>query len=268
MNDIFFEREMDGGDLRAYTRIDLNRASVGNRWLERTWSSFFGTTNSLLHKPGETEWVIAQNPEFLLVIDGETMNPMALGEINISEECDDLGASLVIRKANTDLDVTIVSTALHEVPALVRRVTVTNTSDRDIRVASVTSEMLEWEQKDGELVARRFFQLQTERYVCMPEDPCIGMVYDNKGMLLGTTESGEIHVNSPKHYQCNIVWPCNQSLAPLEKWTAPITYILQCDGDPLATYLKQEPEMITQLKLAERREQQIQETLQTEGMGE
>jgi len=263
MSDIYFDREVDCSD-RAYTRIDFNRASVGNRWLERTWSSFFGTTNSLLHKPGNTEWVIAQNPEFSLSVDGAVVEPMALGEVDISEQCDELGASLVIRKSNVDLSITIVATALHDLPALVRKFTVTNTGESDIQLNSVSSEILEWEQKDGELVAQRFFQLHTEPYICTPEDPCVGMLYKNRGMILGTSEGGELHLNRPRPLQCNVVWPCDCTLSPLGKWEAPVTYILPCDGDPLATYLKQEPEMLTQLKLAERREEQIQEQLKQE----
>lgn len=264
MNDIYFEREVEGSEERAYTRIAFNRAVLGNQWLERTWSGFFGTTNSLLLKPGNSEWVIVQNPEFSLRVNGETIEPMTLGEIDVSEECNELGASLIIRKARPGLDVRITCTALHDVPALIRVVSVTNTSAETIQLDSLTSEILEWEEKSGELVAHRFFKEVEGPYQCSPEDPCIAMLHKNRGMLLGRLGEGELHLNTPKPYQCSVLCACAQTLEPLAKWTAPTTYTVPCEGDPLAAYLKYEPEIVAQLQLQERREELIQESLDAE----
>lgn len=264
MGDIYIERNVESSEVRAYTRIRLNRVTVGNRWLERTWSGFFGTTTSLLHKPGNSEWVVAQNPEFSLNIDGETIEPVALGEIEVSEECNEFGAVLRIRKARPGLDVTVTTTALHDVPALVRVVTVTNTAAEAVQLESMSSEMIEWEEKAGELVAHRFFKDATGPYQCGPEDPCIAMLHKNRGMLLGRLGDGELHLNTPNPYQCSVLWPCAYTLKPIEKWTAPPTYIIPCDADPLAAFLKHEPEVVEKLKLQERREEQIRESLNAE----
>ena len=127
MSDFLFERDEPLDQTRAYTRIDFNQAILGNRWIERTWSGFFGTTTSLVNRGNGSEWVVAQNPEFSLVANGDAVVPIDLGEIDVTEECSDLGASLIVRKGRADLNVTIISTALHDVPAMIRSVTVQNT---------------------------------------------------------------------------------------------------------------------------------------------
>lgn len=264
MSDIYFERTVEGSERRAYTRIDFNRAALGNRWLERTWSGFFGTTTSLISQAGEQEWVAAQNPEFLIVVDGETIDPMTLSEIEVSESCSDLGASLLIRKARRGLDLTITSTALHELPAMMRVVTIKNTGAEPVRLESVTSDILEWEEKDGELVGHRFFKTLSATHLCGPEDPCIAMLYDNRGMLFGRLGEGELHAHAPEQFQSQINWVCDVTLNSMEKWTSPATYIMPCGTDPLASYLKLEPELVAQIKLAERREAEIIESLKAE----
>ena len=252
MSDFLFERDEPLDQTRAYTRIDFNQAILGNRWIERTWSGFFGTTTSLVNRGNGSEWVVAQNPEFSLVANGDAVVPIDLGEIDVTEECSDLGASLIVRKGRADLNVTIISTALHDVPAMIRSVTVQNTGADPMELESVSSEMLEFEEESGELVAHRFFEAQKDPYVCTPEDPCAAFLIQNRGMLFGTTPGGEIHLNSPELFQCNVVWKCGVILAPFEKWTTPMTYLIPCDGDPLSTYIRYEPEVIEQLRLAKR----------------
>jgi hypothetical protein len=171
---------------------------------------------------------------------------------------------LIIRKSRPGLDVTITTTALHDIPALVRIVTVTNTDAEAVQLDSLSSDMLEWEEKSGELVAHRFSKEVTEPYQCTPEDPCIAMLHKNRGMLLGRLGEGELHLNTSGSFQCSVVCPCEQTLEPLEKWTAPPTYIIPCEGDPLASCLKHEPEIIAQLKLHEQREEQIRISLSEE----
>ena len=80
---------------RAYTRVDHGLVRVGNQWLERVWSGFMGYTTSLIHRPSEFEWAARKNPEFSVEIDGATLNIDDFGEVEWSEECNDLGASLV-----------------------------------------------------------------------------------------------------------------------------------------------------------------------------
>lgn len=263
MNDIYFDRQ-GGSDERAYTRIDFNRATVGNRWLERTWSGFFGTTNSLQVKGSDTEWVITQNPEFSLQVDGNTIVPMDLGEIDVSDACSDLGASLSIIKSGAGVEVSIVTTALHDVPALVRKVSVCNRGAEPILLESVSSEILAWEPEGIVFLSDQFRSEQPQTYQCAPDDASVAAMLDQHGVITGRLGDGEVHLHSPEPQQFQIVWPCQQTLAPMKTWTADLSYLIPCDGDPFDTYRLQYAQMVTQIKLAERQEEQKRKLLQEE----
>jgi hypothetical protein len=183
MNDIYFDRLEDLPNDRAYTRIDFNRAIVGNRWIERTFSGFFGTTNCLHKKGQETEWIIAQNPDFSLQVDGVTIAPMDLGEVDVSDGCGELGATLRIIKSSARVEVTIETTALHDVPAMIRTMSVTNRGAEAIQLDSVTSEILAWEPEDIAFLSKQFRAVQTDAYTCGADDAWI-----NRGCSLACWE--------------------------------------------------------------------------------
>lgn len=264
MDDIYFDRLNDLPNNRAYTRIDFNRAIVGNQWLQRTYSGFFGTTNSLTANSRETEWVIAQNPEFMLTVDGNTITPMDLGEVDVSDECSELGATLLITKSNADIEVSKAITALHEVPAITRTLTITNRSPQDIQLENVAIEILAWEPEDLSFLNNQFRQEQSETCQCEENDACIAAMSGMYGMLYGILGQGQLHLHSPSKNQCQWIHNTSTTLASRESWSSPESYLIPCTSDPFDTYRVHHADMITQLKLAQRKASRIQQTLEEE----
>ena len=264
MDDIYFERLNDLPNDRAYTRIDFNRAMVGNQWLERSYSGFFGTTNSVNTKGRDIEWIVAQNPEFALSVNGESFGPMDLGEVDVSDECSELGATLLITKSNADIEVSMAITALHEVPAIMRSLSVTNRSSEDIHLDSVAMDILAWEPEDLTFWSNQFRQEQPDACKCESADACIAAISGKYGMLYGVLGEGDLYLHTPEKNQCQWVNACAKDLAPRETWTSPESYLIPCENDPFDTYRIHHAAMITQVKLAQRKASRIQQTLEEE----
>ncbi len=109
---------------RAYTYIDRGRALAGNRWLERRWSAFLGTTSGLWHKTAQRVWTNVPGDEVCLSVDGEAQPALALGEVAWTEEADSHGVSLVQERSGAGLRIEVRTFVFHALPAMARCVTV------------------------------------------------------------------------------------------------------------------------------------------------
>lgn len=125
---------------RAYTDVRTHLATVGNRWLSRSWSPMLGVTEDLV-ADGET-WCAATCPEVRLLVDDTRIDLLALPEKEVSVACDDHGASLMCRHAGEALQVVVTTTALHAAPALWRRVEVLNKRDTAVRIEAYAMDAL------------------------------------------------------------------------------------------------------------------------------
>ncbi|MBI1318913.1 MAG: hypothetical protein GC168_08180 [Candidatus Hydrogenedens sp.] len=129
-------------DERAYTHVDHTSVLLGNRWLEREWSAFMGHTVRLIHKPGNVEWLTENSPELRLACGGDVLGLMDLGAVEWSEEQSPQGASVVSRQTSDSFVVAVKTMALHDEPALFRRVTIMNRTRAEITLDAAAVELL------------------------------------------------------------------------------------------------------------------------------
>jgi hypothetical protein len=113
---------------RAYTYVDHGRALVGNRWMERRWSAFMGTTTGLWHRSAQRVWANVPGEEVTLTVNGEVQPALAFGDVAWSEEADSYGATLVQDRSGLGLSIEVRTFVFHSIPAMARVLTVVNRS--------------------------------------------------------------------------------------------------------------------------------------------
>lgn len=251
-------------DNRAYTRIDLNRAIVGNRWLERSWSGFFGNTHSVIQKAGETEWVTAQNPEFSVKINGSSEGINELGEININDEYSEMGASICVVKARPGLEISYTTTALHEIPVLLRSFVIRNTGSESLTLESIRVESLQWEPEPCQFWADQFRVELTDAWTSAGPNPAISVQHNNRGLIFGALDEATIKLERAEFPGCHVAATGGIELAPLETWHSPKTYLLAFEGDPYDAFTVHHNALITEIRLQEKRAAKIQQLIAEE----
>lgn len=251
-------------DERAYTRIDLNRAIVGNRWIERSWSGFFGNTHSVIQKAGDTEWVTGQNPEFMVTMDGKDEGINELGEILISDHASELGASVSVVKSRPGLELSYTTTALHEIPVLLRSFSIRNIGTDSLTVDRVCTESLQWEPEPCDFFGEHFRVELTDTWSSSGANPALAVQQKNRGLIFGALDEALVQFSRADVPESQVHATGSVSLEPLQTWEAPKSYLMAFEGDPYDAYALHHNALLTEIKLQERREAKVQQLLADE----
>lgn len=177
--------QIESGDMRAYTYVDFALARVGNRWMERVFTRFLGTTSELLQKTPEQHWVKSQPDEAGLSLNGEHVTHFE--DVEISEECDGFGATLVVSRRLPELEVIHRVTALHDNPAMRRIVSIKNLSTEPAMLTEVCIEKLSWDTPEPPRLIEsvRPGQLEIPSEISISAATC-----GDAGMLVGLESRG------------------------------------------------------------------------------
>lgn len=210
---------------RAYTYIDRTRAQVGNRWIERTWSTFIGNTNALVQKDGGFEWLAGRSGEYRVEIEDDEFDVMDFGDTAWSEENSVQGATLVSTQRGAGMELVIRTLAFHDHPALVRTVTVRNLGGDPLPIREVLPERLPL-RRDGLRVFTDDFSRGTTAADWHTDRPAAALALEDRGLFLGRQGGGHFTLFDPDPTECALRVPSPGLLGPGEIWrTAPIFLI-------------------------------------------
>ena len=249
---------------RAYTRIDLNRAIVGNRWLERTWSAFFGTTSSVMQKAGNVEWAAQASPEFSFKVNGELCDPQSLDEISISDDASEMGAAVSIKKTKGDFDAIYTSTALHEYPVILRTFKVVNSGKVHLTLTDICTEHLVWDSPKVECWVHKFTETESGNWSATGDDANLSIQIGEKGIIKGVLAPGTLHLEQGETPVCRATASESVTIPPLQTWTGPLSYIIAFEGDPYDAHALHHTALINELRLQEKRAEDIRRMLAEE----
>lgn len=248
---ILFSNEStpDGG--RAYTHVDHGLVRVGNQWLERVWSRFTGRTTSLLHKPGEYEWAAAKNPEFSVDVDGRTLGIEEFGEVEWSEACDDLGASLAGVYKCPKIEVRVEQLAFHDAPGLLRTASIFNCGRRKVKVGPVITESFELDQPENcEYLTDLSRSPEPDAGTEFSE---IGAVIaEERGLILLAESKAKIVLGSQDLAACSIRIGSRETLLPSQFAAQDRSLLIAFEGDPQAALAQHLPEILRRMRLRDR----------------
>ncbi len=229
-NSMAIPDERNRKDERGYTYVDHGLARVGNRWLERVWSGFMGHTTSLMQKSGDVEWAAPKSPEFSLDVDGSSLGLDDFGEIEWSEECSELGATLVATHRRPGLELRVEQLAFHDAPALLRSISVFNSGGQAIDIGPVIAECVALDDPEVRFCASDFKQPQaTAEFV---GKPALGaLVRGDHGLLMLCENEGRLELGSRTPGICSVAFQGGKRLAPFQRAFIGRTFLIAFEGD-------------------------------------
>ena len=263
MSSIYFDRP-DGksSPQRAHTHVDYATAKVGNRWLERSWSRFMGTTNSLLEKEQDREWVAVNNPEFRIELSDCVLGPMELGDTDFSDTVNELGAVLTLVKSNDALTFTVQTIAFHDMPVMIRQVSLANRSDEAKLIRSISLDAFKLES-DESCFLTQFFSKEHSAVLSDTDETTVALEWDRSGFLVGRTGEAIFDLGHSAPGVCEIRSAVEKELSPGETLTCERTLLMPYGESPLDFANKQIPQVMNRLKAFEtselKKEQQLKE---------
>ena len=232
MSMLFSDEPARDGE-RGYTYVDHGQARVGNRWLERVWSGFMGHTTSLVQKAGDVEWAAPKSPEFSVEVSGSTLGVEDFGEVDWSEECNELGATLVVTHRRPGLELRVEQLAFHEAPALLRSVTLFNSGGQAIEIGLVIIESIALDNAEVRFCTGDFKQPQ--EVADLVGKPALGaLVHRGRGLLMLCENEGRIDLGSRTPGICSVAIQGAKRLAPSQRAFIGRTFLIAFDGDALA----------------------------------
>lgn len=218
---------------RGYTYVDHGLARVGNRWLERVWSGFMGHTTSLMQKEGNIEWAAPKSPEFSLDAAGATLGVDDFGEVEWSEECNELGATLVATHRRPGLELRVEQLAFHEAPALLRSVTLLNSGSQAIEMGPVIAECIALDRPEVRFCTGDFKQPQES--ADSAGSPALGaLVHGGCGLLMLCESEGRIDLGARSPGICSVAFQGSKRLAPSQRAFIGRTFLIAFEGDAVA----------------------------------
>lgn len=215
--------------VRAYTHIDRGRAAVGNRWLERSWSTFLGNTVSLIQKDGPFEWMAGQSGEFRVALDEALLEILDFGDIEWSEEANSHGASLLCRRRHARYELSVRTFAYHDLPAMVRTVNVTNLGTGYASIDHVLSERLPIRHSDVRVYTSDFSSGNGPT-VWETHHHAAAIALDDRGMFVGQMNGGLFFLFAPDARECAVAATGPTKLAPGETWRTPPSFLVPFVG--------------------------------------
>ena len=239
-------------DERGYTYVDHGQARVGNRWLERVWSGFMGHTTSLKQKKGDVEWAAPVSPEFSLEVAGSTLGVDDFGEVEWSEECSELGATLVATHRRPGLELRVEQLAFHDAPALLRSVSVLNIGGQVLEIGRVIIESIALDNPEVHFRTGDFKQPQAAAEF-VGTTALGAWVHGDRGLLMLCEGEGGIDLGSHTPGICSVVYQGLKRLGASERAFVGRTFLIAFEGDPSAARDTLVPDVQGQLRLHERR---------------
>ncbi len=243
--------ERNRKDERGYTYVDHGLARVGNRWLERVWSGFMGHTTSLMQKSGDVEWAAPKSPEFSLDVDGSRLGVDHFGEIEWSEECNELGATLVATHRCPGLELRVEQLAFHDAPGLLRTTTIFNRGRRKVKVGPFITESFELDEPE---CCQYFMCLKAsgEQGTSAGFDQIGAVVAGERGLILLGERNAEIVLGSEDFGACSVRIDDRQILTPSQFATQDRSLLIAFEGDSQAALDRHLPEILLRMRLHDR----------------
>ncbi len=251
MSIIFSDEPTRDGE-RGYTYVDHGRARVGNRWLERVWSGFMGHTTSLVQKDGDVEWAAPKSPEFFVDVSGSILGVEDFGEVEWSEECNELGATLVATHRCPGLELRVEQLAFHDAPALLRSVSVLNIGGQVLEIGRVIIESIALDNPEVHFRTGDFKQPQAAAEF-VGTTALGAWVHGDRGLLMLCEGEGGIDLGSHTPGICSVVYQGLRRLGASERAFVGRTFLIAFEGDPSAARDTLVPDVQGQLRLHELR---------------
>ncbi len=218
-------------DERAYTYVATGTARLGNRWFERRWTTFLGTTIELRLKEVDFDWLTRHGAEFSLAVNGETREGPHLGAAEWSEECDQYAATLVCRYSQPGLEVIVRTGALHDGPGMFRSAQVMNSAREPVTISNVALEILPL-RTEGAVVYTDGFAKESEALAWeTTEETAAVVVKRRRGLFLGIDGGGRFELFAPDRERCALVLTEERVLAPGAVWEFPEAFVALFTGD-------------------------------------
>jgi hypothetical protein len=222
-----------------------------------------GTTNSLIQKDPEREWVAANNPEFNIETEDSNLSPMELGDTDFSDTSNELGATLTLIKSGQDLVYTVQTIAFHDKPVMLRKVSLANVGESPIYIKSITLDSFELDSNETSFLTQ-FFKKESSSVISDSEETTVALTWGADGLLLGRMGEAYFDLGYRDSRVCQIVSNVNHSINPGESLTYDQTVIMPYNGSPLDYANKHIPEVMKQLKAFEMSEHKKAKELKEE----
>lgn len=214
---------------RAHAVIEKGTVQLGNAWLERRWNAFLGSTVELLRLPGRIDSLVRRSPEFHLDYGSRPIAAPDLGDIGWSEAVDSHGAAVTLELAGPGVAIRIESFVFHRVPAMIRTLSVTNTSGDPVELTRAAPDVLPLDparyRPPGDARETAFNARINGKPVHY------GMVRsESDTLLLGASRETHFALFNPNPSYCAPVWEGNVLIPPGKTWQAPDVSLLWVFG--------------------------------------
>jgi len=213
---------------KAATHIDAGAARIWNSWTERQWSAFLGTGVELTHRPLEKNWFTSMSQEITVDLNGKTVDHMAFGAVDWSEECNPLGAVLVAERHGIAPDLTVSSLLFHDSPGIIRRTIFFNPGQEAVTIANPVLDRLPLAPCtvliDG-------FREKAAAFEGQSEERALALVDQGVGLIVGIEDGGYYDCFGSEPNACTLQRRETRVLEPGETWVLPDTFVVPFAGD-------------------------------------
>ena len=204
---------------RAYARIEKGSIQLGNRWLERRWNAFMGTTTELFRLPEGRDCLAQKSPEFHLDFDGRPIAAQDLGDIGWADTSDSHGAAVVLSLSGPGMAVQLETVLLHHFPGLIRTLSVTNTSGMPVTVTRAAVDVLPLLTGEYQALAATSTRFTAQSQGESIHYAALRGVSDL--LLLGAYRKARFVLFDPNPAYCAAVWEGSALIPPGKTWRAP-----------------------------------------------
>jgi hypothetical protein len=222
-----------------------------------------GTTNSLIQKDPEREWVAANNPEFNIEVGNVSLGAMELGMTDFSDSNNELGATLTLIKSGHDMVYTVTTTALHDLPVMTRQASLANVGGHPKRIKSFSLDSFQLDSSDCKIM-NPYYTKNGAPITWDKEENLMAIACEDSGLLLMRTGDAHFVWTPDEKPTCTVKADVNRSIGLSEKVVCGLTLIMPYDGSPLDYANKHIPEVMKQLKAFEMSEQKKARDLKEE----
>lgn len=212
---------------RAYSRIDLGTARLGNAWAERTWSCLMGDVLGLVQRLDGFDWVTHTAPGLRLKVDGKPLEVLALNEVEWSEFCNPFAAGLALRQSGAGLDVLSRFHAFHDCAGMLRTTEVLNLTGAPV-LLDAALEILPL-RRPGMRVRTHGFVRSGESALWDTEERAAAVTLAGRGLILGMDGGGRFELFDPAPEVCALVAP-ERRVEAQARCPLPDTFVIPFTG--------------------------------------
>ena len=213
---------------RAHAKIEKGCIQLANRWLERRWNAFMGTTTELLRLPERRDCLAQKSPEFHLEIDARSLAAQDLGDIGWTDTTDGHGAGVVLSLSGPGIAIQLETVLLHRCPGMIRTLTVMNTSGAPATVTRAAVDVLPLDPTEYGARAA-----SAPQFTAQSQGDSIHYTAirgDSDRFLLGAYRKARFVLFDPNPAYCAAVWEGSALIPPGKSWRAPSTTLYWCRG--------------------------------------